>query len=265
MVELRERSVQPDRRVGAVLERSLDEEDSDENEDDHAREVAEAADPLHPRPRGRAHLLGLRVLQKVLADAAVPLVEADADQHGTCDSDEPGSAGPPEDAGGLPVHVLGAALGAEQDLHGDRAESGIDEAARERGDAVEAAVRSFRAVPEKRADEPPARIAGEADRDEDQEHLTERLVRDRLERPLLARRLSACADRELEGEDPDDPVDQPAGDEAGPGEQLERIAPRDLLTAAASLPELRLAAHRRTDNGRDVKVDTPNPANDVCR
>ena len=74
-------------------------------------------------------------------------------------------------------------------------------------------------------------------------------MRDRLERPLLARRLSACADRELEGEDPDDPVDQPAGDEAGPGEQLERIAPRDLLAAAAGLPELRLAAHRRTDNG----------------
>src|SRR5207253_5584301 len=112
-------------------------------------------------------------------------------------SDKPSPGGPPEDAGGLPVHVLGAALGAEQDLHRDRAETGVDEAARECGDTLEAAVRCFGAVPEKRADEPPARIAREADRDEDQEHLAERLVRDRLERPLLARRLSACADREL--------------------------------------------------------------------
>ena len=71
------------------------------------------------------------------------------------------------------------------------------------------------------AHEPPERVAAEADRDEREQDLAERLVRDRLQRPLLVRQLAAVAERELQGENPDDPVDEPAGDEPGPREPLE--------------------------------------------
>src|SRR5262245_17902859 len=75
--DLRERTVEPDRLVRVVVERRLDQKDTDQTEDDHPREVAEAADPLDPVANPRAHLLGLRVLEEVLADAAVALVEPD--------------------------------------------------------------------------------------------------------------------------------------------------------------------------------------------
>jgi hypothetical protein len=38
----------------------------------------------------------------------------------------------------------------------------------------------FRSVPEQRVHEPPECVAAQADRDQDQEHLSERLVGDRL-------------------------------------------------------------------------------------
>src|SRR6185437_5377506 len=82
-----------------------------------------------------------------------------------------------------------------------------------------------------------------------QKHLPKRLMRDRLHRPLLVGRRAACADRKLDRKDPDDSVDQPAGDEAGAGQPLESTASSDLLPAGLSLSdratslELRLCAH----------------------
>jgi len=54
-------------------------------------------------------------------------------------------------------------------------------------------------------------------------------------------------------------------DEPGPREPFERIASHDFLSAAASLPDLRLAAHRRSDNDCVVGVDTPKPAGELDR
>lgn len=53
-------------------------------------------------------------------------------------------------------------------------------------------------------------LACEPDRHHDQQHLAERLIDDRLERTLLVGGLAADAERELDGEDPDDSVDQSA-------------------------------------------------------
>ena len=66
-------------------------------------------------------------------------------------------------------------------------------------------------MPERSADEPPERIAAEPDRDERQEELAERLMGNRVQRSLLVRQLAAVTERDLEREDPDDPVDQRRG------------------------------------------------------
>src|SRR6185437_247426 len=64
MHELRECAVHTDCLLRVVLDRGLDQEGADKPEDDHARHVAEGADPLVQRPDSRTHLLGLRVLEE---------------------------------------------------------------------------------------------------------------------------------------------------------------------------------------------------------
>ena len=55
---------------------------------------------------------------------------------------------------------------AEQDLDRERAQRRVDDPARKRSDAVEAAVSALRAVADRGADEPPEPVAAETDRDE---------------------------------------------------------------------------------------------------
>ena len=101
-----------------------------------------------------------------MREPAVHLVEGDADQHRAGEPDDPGAGGPAEHAGGrlLRARRAAARAGAEQDLDGEDAHAAVDDPARERGDPVDAAVGAFRAVPDRGADEPPERVAAEADR-----------------------------------------------------------------------------------------------------
>ena len=85
-------------------------------------------------------------------------------------------------------------------------------------------IRSLRAAAERGAGEPPHRVAREADRERDQHRPAEWLVRERAHGALLVGRLAAAADRELQRQEADDPVDEAARDEPGAGEPLERPA-----------------------------------------
>src|SRR5205085_11032439 len=116
-----------------------------------------------------------------------------------------------------------------------------DEATRCCCDPVEAAVGSFGAMSEQSVSEPPERKSRQADRDQDQEQLAERLVRDRLQRALLVRRLPAGAEGELDREYADDRVDQAPRNEPRASQPIEPAAPRDLLPSdprAAYRPRL---------------------------
>lgn len=70
------------------------------------------------------------------------------------------------------------------------------------------------------------RVRTEAGGQTDQEYLAEWLFGDHLHRAALAGRLAAQPERELEGENPDDPVHDPAGDKADEGQHPKRVAPR---------------------------------------
>ena len=71
-------------------------------------------------------------------------------------------------------------------------------------------------MPDRSANQPPEGVAAETDRDEREQDLAERLMRDRVQRALLVRQLASVTERELEGENPDDSVDERAGDESRP-------------------------------------------------
>src|SRR5918994_2016705 len=64
-----------------------------------------------------------------------------------------------------------------------------------------------------RLHEPPGCIRSEAEGEDDQEHLAQRLVGDRRQRTLAARGLAAVAERKLEGEYTDDAVRHTLGNE----------------------------------------------------
>src|SRR5439155_20051475 len=98
--KLRQGAVQADGLARIELDRGLDQEDADEAEHDHAGKVAEDGDGLVPPPDGSAHFTRLRVLQEVLRDAPIPLVERDADDESTGETDDPGAARPAEYARG---------------------------------------------------------------------------------------------------------------------------------------------------------------------
>ena len=72
--------------------------------------------------------------------------------------------------------------------------------------------------------EPPERVAAEADREQREQHVAERLLLDRAQRALLVRDLAAVPDREVEREQADDPVDERARDEARAREDRRRAA-----------------------------------------
>jgi hypothetical protein len=71
-------------------------------------------------------------------------------------------------------------------------------------------------VPDPGANQPPEGVATQTDGDDREEKLAERLLRDRAQRTLLIRQLASVTERELEGENPDDSVDERAGDEPRP-------------------------------------------------
>jgi len=118
---------------------------------------------------------------------------------------------------------------------------------------------------EKGVQQAPERVAGKADRDENQQHLPERLVRERLQSATLIRRLSAGTERELDRQDPDDPVDDTSRDEAGSCEHLECGGALDpvcsrLRAAHRHRPRGRANAHlevQRTSAPRGFSVLTP--------
>src|SRR5436190_4581194 len=118
---------------------------------------------------------------------------------------------------------------AVKNLDRDRADRPIGDPAAQGGNTIETAVRALRTMAEKRVKQPPERIPGQPDRDENQQHLAERLMSDRLQRTALVRRLSAGTDCEFDRQDPDDPVDDTARDEAGPGKRFERRGTLDAV------------------------------------
>jgi hypothetical protein len=100
----------------------------------------------------------------------------------------------------------------------------------------------------------PKRVASQPDRDENQQNLAEGLVRDRLQRATLVSGSSAGADRELDGQDSDDPVDHAAGSEAGAAEHLESRGVLDLVCRRLGMPDGHrpcgtLNTHRRINEG----------------
>src|SRR6185369_12037600 len=98
--ELRQGTVETDSLAWVVVDRSLDEEDADEPEDDRACEVTDDRNPGVPAPGRPAHLLGLRILEKVGRDTTIGLVERNADNDGTGDSHQPHACGPAQYAAG---------------------------------------------------------------------------------------------------------------------------------------------------------------------
>jgi hypothetical protein len=127
-------------------------------------------------------------------------------------------ARPAEDVarGLLRAALAGRASAVEEDLDGDGAHQRVDDAAPERADAFEAAVSTLASVPERRTNEPPERVPAEPDCESREQHVAKRVLLDCAKRALLVCDLAAVPDGEVEGEQPDDPVDERAGDEAGP-------------------------------------------------
>src|ERR1044072_146944 len=109
MRELCERTVEADGLVRVVVHGGLDHEDPDEAEHDAPRKVANRPDPGDPLADGRAHLTGLRVIEEVLADAAVCLVKRAAAEHETREADDPGATRPTEHARRRLLGAAGAA------------------------------------------------------------------------------------------------------------------------------------------------------------
>jgi len=82
------------------------------------------------------------------------------------------------------------------------------------------------------AEQPPEGIAAEPDRDEREEELPERLIRDRVESALLVRDLAPGPERQLERQNPDDRIDDPPRYEARAGKRFERRGAREAFTGA---------------------------------
>ena len=118
---------------------------------------------------------------------------------------------------------------------GDHAHSEVDETARKRSDSLESFVRTLRAASQRRADEPPERVAAEADRNESEQDFAEGLVGNGMKGTLLVRELAAVADSDVEREDADDAVDDPARHEASPPEQLEGPRVDETISGRAGL------------------------------
>ena len=241
VADLSQGTVGADGLIGVVVDRGHDKEDTDEAEDDHAREVADGADPLDlPATAGLISSV-FESERKSLLTARQPgrarrrRAPRPRSQPATCRRASRGRH--PLRSSRCPTRRRRA--GSRRRAHRGRS-------TRRRGHAVEPAVGPFRPMAEQRADEPPQGVAGEACRDQSQEDLSEGLRRDRLQRALLARIRVAVADGELDREDPDDDVDGAASDEAGARHPFVAAAPCDVLTGASGAPHgLRLDRHVR--------------------
>ena len=111
----------------------------------------------------------------------------------------------------------------------------------------EATVGVLRAVTEQSASESPERITGKTDRHQDQEHLAERLLGDRLQGAALVCRLAAGPDCKLDGQDADHAVDDAARNESRSRERLEALCVFDLVTGSFGASDgWRLSAHSTT-------------------
>jgi hypothetical protein len=87
-------------------------------------------------------------------------------------------------------------------------------------------------VTEQGASEPPKRVTRKPDRYEDQEHLPEGLLGNRLQGAALASCLAARPDCELDGENANHAVDDAARDETRSRKRLEPRGAFDLLTGS---------------------------------
>ena len=158
------------------------------------------------------------------------------------------AAGPVQHAAGRLVGIArgpAAAARAGEDLDRRDAQRPVGEPAHDAAGAVLGVVlAALGTVADGGAHEPPEGVAGQADGHQDQQHLAERLARDGVERALLVGRLAAVAERQLDGQEPDDPVDDAAGDQPGAGQPLELRPPRHPLALRLRLADGRPSCAR---------------------
>ena len=81
--------------------------------------------------------------------------------------------------------------------------------------------------------ESPDRVTAEPDGQENEQEPAHWLTRNGVKRALLVRQLPRVAHRDLERQQPDDPVDHATGNKAGAGENLEPPRGREALADAA--------------------------------
>src|SRR6188768_2835317 len=77
--DLGQGAVEADSLVRIEVDRSFDQEDPDQPEYDHSRQVPDRPKAAEPPLDSRRHLLDFRVVEKLLRDAPVALVQSDAD------------------------------------------------------------------------------------------------------------------------------------------------------------------------------------------
>lgn len=117
-------------------------------------------------------------------------------------------------------------------------------------------------MPEHCVHQPPQGISGEPDCHENQQDLTERLLRDRLQRAALVGRLAARADSELDRQDADDRVDRGSCGEAAAAEHLESGRLLDLAGRLLAAPKGQRSS-RVLNANRKTNDDAPVPG--TCR
>ena len=185
---------------------------------------------------------------------AVRLIEGDADQHRTGNPDDPGAGGPAENAGGRLLRAR--ALTSAASRAGSRPRGRTARRRRSRSPAQRpdrSAVVALRAMPDRSPDEAARASSPRGRSPQREQHLPERLMRDGVHRALLVRQLAAVTERELERQDPDDPVDQAPRHEPRAREVLEgagmdesRVRPPVAsATAAVELGLMRRSVARR--------------------
>ena len=113
---------------------------------------------------------------------------------------------------------------ADEKLDGREAEEGVEEPARDVPEPLpdaEVIVARLELLAERRYCETPERIAGEADRDHDEERGAPPLAGELLQRARPVGRLSAGSQRELDGEEADQAVEEPGRSHAQTAEPPE--------------------------------------------
>src|SRR3569833_63770 len=210
MRKLLQRTIEADRVLRAVVDRSLDCEDAEQGEHDEARGMADDAGG-----RADARVVAPLVLE-LLRDPAVEIPEPGADR------DEPG--GDHELTAGRPLQhdgrrlvcllVLRLLAGAGEDARSAVGERDIDGGTPQVAEALAPLV----VLP--CLHDTPQRVRGEAGEEQDEDDLPERAAGERLQRPRAARRLAADADRDADREHADQRVADALGAEPGAAEGL---------------------------------------------